>query len=210
MTDIIDFQFYQPNYGSGSGGGTRPTRLRQLQLPATVQYVLPGACAGIETLLKVNIPDGCSVGRDAFAGCGIEELTLGENTCLDMDCFRGTRVQSVDLPMSTEWNEYGDFGGHGICGHFVSEEQGKSICPIIFDVFGDTPWEARVRPEWERLLQQQWEEEKPLLQPRHQNLSTSTMTTCRRCLIKTHYFHYKRQRNLPFAVFGCVFSRFDE
>lgn len=139
MTDIIDFQFYQPNYGSGSGGGTRPTRLRQLQLPATVQYVLPGACAGIETLLKVNIPDGCSVGRDAFAGCGIEELTLGENTCLDMDCFRGTRVQSVDLPMSTEWNEYGDFGGYGICGHFVSEEQGKSICPIIFDVFGDTP-----------------------------------------------------------------------
>lgn len=60
VTGIIDFQFYQPFYGSGSGGGTRPTRLRQLQLPATMRYVKDGACARIKNCQGLWLQDNCS------------------------------------------------------------------------------------------------------------------------------------------------------
>lgn len=66
--------------------------------------------------------------------CGIEELTLG-NVSLDMDCFSGTRVKDVEIPDSTSWTEYGDFGGYGQVLHFVKEEPES----IFEGVFSGTP-----------------------------------------------------------------------
>lgn len=134
VTEIVDFMHHSDMYANGYGIGSKPKNLLELVIPPYIQCVGDFACAYIPSLRKVSIPDGCSVGYGAFMNCGIEDLTLGD-VHLDMKCFSGTRVKDVEIPDSTSWTEYGDFGGFGQLLHFVKEEPES----IFEGVFSDTP-----------------------------------------------------------------------
>lgn len=132
VTGIVDFMHHSDNYGNGYGMGTRPDNLRELVIPLHIRGVGHMACADIPSLRKVTIPDGCWISCYAFMDCGIEELTLGEDVCLDMGCFCGTRVKDVKIPASTKWIEYGDFGWAGSMVHSVEEEPGTIIDGVFY------------------------------------------------------------------------------
>ena len=85
--------------------------LRELRIPPTVRHIFPEACVGIKSLRKVNIPDYCRVHSGAFAGCGIEELILGENVLLEDRSFQGIRAKQVNIPDTTKWSKcrYADY-----------------------------------------------------------------------------------------------------
>ena len=77
--------------------------LGELRIPPTVRHIFPGACVGIKSLRKVNIPDHCRVHSEAFAECGIEELILGEYVIFEEGCFDGIRAKQVNIPDTTKW-----------------------------------------------------------------------------------------------------------
>lgn len=100
-SDIVEIELPSTITRIQIGAFERSRFLKKIIIPENVKSIGDEAFCGCSSLCSVLLNDGIeTIGRYAFAGCPLESITIPENVCIGLACFRNVPLKELILPKS--------------------------------------------------------------------------------------------------------------
>lgn len=100
-SDIVEIELPNTITRIQIGAFQRSRFLKKIIIPENVKSIEDVAFGDCSSLCSVLLNDGIeTIGRYAFAGCPLESITIPENVCIGLACFRNVPLKELILPKS--------------------------------------------------------------------------------------------------------------
>lgn len=100
-SDIVEIELPNTIIKIGVDAFEQSRYLKKIIIPENVTSIGDGAFSGCSSLCSVLLNDSIeTIGKYAFAGCPLESITIPENVCIGLACFRNVPLKELILPKS--------------------------------------------------------------------------------------------------------------